>query len=337
MSQVPTISVIVPVYNGERYLETALRSVLNADWPQDALELLVIDDGSSDGSRDILQHLKDKRLRVEFNKRNMGVAASLNRLLDLATGDFIARMDADDVCLPHRFRAQIRYFRAHSDVGILGGQVICFPGEPRFPKMPTERRLLRAFSLFASPLIHPTVMWRRELNLRYTVDPPTAEDYDLWVRAMTTTRVANLSQPLLQYRQDFSVKKQSYLEEQKRGGSDIRRRLLQELGLDPEPLQLQIHEKLSNLWGHSGDPSPADVAAWLHMIEEGNHKTGMMDAAALRHLLAHKWYDYHLYYLLQGNSRMAHFSTASELSNALGLSRRCKLEFLAWKQRRGGR
>ncbi len=323
MNTLPLVSVIVPVYNGDKYLKESIQSILRSDYK--TLELLVIDDGSQDQSREILSNISDPRLRVFINEKNLGVAASLNRLIDASKGEFIARMDADDFCLPHRFTKQVNCMQKHREIGILGGQVKRFPGEAKFPKMPLRHEDIAAWSLFASPMIHPTVMWRKSLELRYTENPPTAEDYDLWVRAMGCTKLMNLSDSLIQYRQDFQVKKNTYLQEQKRGGKDIRSRVLKVFGYTGDCDGMMVHEKLSNLWSLDLDVSSTEVAQWLDQLRDLNRHRHVFDEEALERILSRKWYDFHIYKVLNGEACMKSFFAEKALLQQVPLLKKAKL------------
>lgn len=322
----PLVSVIMPVYNGEKYLEAAVRSVLESDYSE--LELLVVDDGSRDGSVEILQKFADHRLRLITNERNLGVAASLNRAIELSRGSFVARMDADDLCLRDRFSKQVEYLIRKPSVGILGGQARSFSGEPRFPKMPLSHEMIYAWSLFACPMIHPTVMWRRELDLRYTEYPPTAEDYDLWVRCLRKTRLENLNTALIWYRQDFGVKKKSYLDEQKKGCVNVRGRILDSLGLK-DIRSREIHEKLSNLYGDQLSPGCREVAEWLYYLQEYNQKYEFIKGSALDWMLSRRWYDFHLSLSVQDRFSLSSFYGEPQLVKRVPILKHLKLWVLS--------
>ena len=319
----PLVSVIIPVFNGEKYLRESIHSVLSADYIE--LEMWVVDDGSSDSSREILASFKDPRLKIVLNDRNMGVAAALNRLLGHCSGKYVARMDADDLCLKSRFRVQVDYLETHPEIGLLGAQVACFPGDPKFPIMPKRHELIDAWCLFASPMIHPTVMWRRELNLTYQETPPTAEDYDLWVKSLKRTRLENLADEVIQYRQDFGVKKVSYLKEQKSGGSSIRSKLLDELGIESSDPGRDIHEKLSQLRVHPGVYDSTAVSAWLKHLQVVNSRTRRYHPEALDVMLARKWYDFHVNEAMNGKPALKPFLVEKTFVRKTPPTKRIKL------------
>jgi glycosyltransferase involved in cell wall biosynthesis len=114
----PRISVVMSVYNGEKYLRQAIESILQQTYTD--FEFIIIDDGSTDSSREIIQSYDDKRIRLVINEQNIGLTKSLNKGIRLAKGEFIARMDADDISLPQRFEKQVAYLDSHPEVGVLG-------------------------------------------------------------------------------------------------------------------------------------------------------------------------------------------------------------------------
>ena len=120
----PKISVIMPARNAEQYIREAIDSILGQTFAD--FEFLILDDGSTDATAEIVQCCRDERIRFCPNGRNMGVAATLNRGLALAGGEYIARMDADDISLPKRFEKQAAYLNAHRDVAVLGSDLELF-------------------------------------------------------------------------------------------------------------------------------------------------------------------------------------------------------------------
>lgn len=200
----PTVSVVLPVYNGERYLAASIKSILRQTLEE--FELLVVDDGSVDRSAAIAQSFGDPRIRY-LGRPQRGIVAALNDGFALARGEFIARMDADDVAYPVRLRTQVDWLRRHPDVGLLGTACHAVDennqwiGWWRWPETDLE---IRWFSLLGCPFAHPTMMIRRQCldthGLAYRDTYPAVEDYDLWRRVLDRTQGANLSQALLRYR-----------------------------------------------------------------------------------------------------------------------------------------
>ncbi len=180
------ISVIMPVYNGADYLVDAVDSIIGQTY-QD-FELVIINDCSTDDTEEIIQSYHDKRIVYLKNEENLGVARTLNRGLDIAKGEYIARMDADDIARPERLLIQKDYMESHPEVDVLATSSqsfneagVLFEGHTS-----TDEEILKLDFLFSCGICHPTVMMKREtlerLNLRYDHDFNKVEDYDLWCR-----------------------------------------------------------------------------------------------------------------------------------------------------------
>ncbi len=183
---VKLVSVLLPMYNAETFIESALQSILTQDYP--AIEVIVIDDGSTDAGKSIVERIADKRVKL-VSRENQGLVASLNEGLGLATGELVARMDADDIAYPGRIAAQARVFEAHPGLCMLGMNAdLLFPGN-HVLRQPGELRgpeEIRTQSLFHPMFCHPTVMFDNNIlsaeGLRYDPRYPRCEDRDLWRR-----------------------------------------------------------------------------------------------------------------------------------------------------------
>lgn len=200
----PSVSVILPVFNGERFVAAAIGSILAQTWRD--LEVIVVDDASTDRTPALLRQIADPRVRVLTAAANEGLPRALNRGLDAASGALIARQDADDVSHPQRIERQVAFLEAHGDVALLGtqGRVIDEAGTVvgRVDR-PTAWPAIRWFSLLDTAFIHTSVMFRRAVaRAAGGYDPrlPLAEDFDLWGRMMRTHRAANLDERLVDYR-----------------------------------------------------------------------------------------------------------------------------------------
>jgi len=199
------VSIVTSVFNGERFLAQAIESVLRQSFRD--FEFIIIDDGSTDSTGSILERYsqQDERIRV-FKQENLGLIASLNRGCRLASGQYIARMDGDDVALAERLEKQVEFMKANPSIGLLGGAVefISAQGQPlSISGNPTTDTEIRKALKYSSPFWHPTVMMRREafeLVGGYRMAFVQAEDYDMWLRIAENFKVANLSTVLVQYR-----------------------------------------------------------------------------------------------------------------------------------------
>lgn len=201
----PLISVILPVYNVERYVAAAIQSVLNQTYRN--FELIILNDASTDGSKEIIFSFTDSRIRYVENERNLMLIKTLNKGVGLAKGKYIARMDADDICVPSRFERQICFLERDQTYIMCGSwaKIIDSDGNKtgRIKRIDSDG-LLKVNMLFTTPFVHPTVMIRTDAlkkNL-YSEEALHCEDMELWSRlAMNESfRFANIPEYLLNYR-----------------------------------------------------------------------------------------------------------------------------------------
>ncbi|MDX8438216.1 glycosyltransferase [Mesorhizobium australafricanum] len=201
----PTVSVIIPVRDGAQYVGEALQSILDQDLAD--IEVIVVDDGSSDDSAAIATSLGDRDGRVKIvANRGKGIVDALNMGISLARAPLVARMDCDDVSLPDRLRLQVACFDADADLQLLGtaGLQIDRGGKPLRPMdVPIGDEQLRDALARYNPMLHPTVMFRAEAVRRaggYRRAFTYAEDYDLWLRLSETGKLANMDARLVKLR-----------------------------------------------------------------------------------------------------------------------------------------
>lgn len=201
--RLPLISVAMPVYNGAAHLAEAIDSVLAQSF--DDFELIIIDDGSTDDSLQLLRAFekKDSRIRL-VSRENRNLATTLNDIIALARGTWIARMDQDDIAVPERFERQLAWL-SHTGADICGSWVKLFgASDTRVLTYPASDAAIRTELLFASPFAHPTVMMRAVLakSLPYDKAWEKCEDYELWERAANAGwAMSNVQEVLLMYRQ----------------------------------------------------------------------------------------------------------------------------------------
>jgi hypothetical protein len=204
----PKLSVAMSVYNGERFLGAAIESVLGQSFGD--FEFLIVDDGSSDATASILQCYEraDSRIRPII-RENRGLVASLNEMLVAARAPIIARMDADDICRPNRFDRQLAFLAEHPDHGVVGSwsEDMGEHGEPLFRTGAdhpiTHEDILEAIVEGRHVICHPAAMYRRDIVMGvggYHDAFRHCEDYDLWLRLASVTKLANIPERLVRYR-----------------------------------------------------------------------------------------------------------------------------------------
>ena len=205
MNSPPTVSVVMSVYNGQAFLAEAIESILNQTFRD--FEFLIVDDGSTDATPEILSTYakQDGRIRI-VRHQNKGRAVSLNIGIEQSKSPYVARMDADDISLPNRLKEQVEFMERHPEVGLLSGSYERIDGEGRLldtvPLLPRNEEIKLAM-LVNNAMCHPAAMMRREVAIAcggYRKAFLDADDYDLWLRMSERSQLANLEQPILQYR-----------------------------------------------------------------------------------------------------------------------------------------
>ena len=222
----PLISVILPVYNAEKYLSEAIDSILNQTFTD--FEFIIINDGSTDNSSSILQsyQTQDSRIRL-FSRENKGIVMTMNEGIDLARGEWLARMDADDIAMPSRFERQLQHLKETS-ADICGAWIEFFGNtKQRIVRYPESDQAIKIGLLFCSCLAQPTVMLRINIARRFYYNPQreNGEDYDLWVRiAQAGYVMTNLPEVMLLYRQHaLQISSRSFIQQQQ-NTQEIKRR-----------------------------------------------------------------------------------------------------------------
>lgn len=202
----PKVSVIMAVYNGGEYLRLAIDSILQQSFRD--FEFIIINDGSQDNSLEVLtEYAKiDDRIRI-ISRENKGLVASLNEGIAEAKTPLIARMDADDICLPERLTKQVEFLHQHEDIVCVGTAQIIIDedgDELTTLNVPTGDREIQEKLLQGNcPIEHPSVMFRTDVVKAlngYRKEFETAEDYDLWLRIGELGKLANINKPLIKYR-----------------------------------------------------------------------------------------------------------------------------------------
>jgi glycosyltransferase involved in cell wall biosynthesis len=293
-AELPVVSVLLAVRDGGAYLGEALASIQDQTLP--AWELVVVDDGSTDGTPATLAAAArtDARIRV-FRQERLGLVAALNRAAAEARGEYLARMDADDRAHPQRLARQLDFLTTHPAVGVLGTAVRRIGAARGIWARPEDDATLRAALLFEAPFAHPTVMMRRSVwpaaGEGYREDFRAAEDIDLWERLAPHTRFANLPDALLDYRVHPGQVTAVATDTMARNGARVRERWLHRLGLNPTEAELARHEAIA--WVRPGTPGELDAAgAWLDRLAAEGAASGAVDAAALRQVVARRWFDF---------------------------------------------
>ena len=292
----PKVTVFIPVYNREAYIGTAIESILRQSFPQ--FELLLVDDGSTDHSVEVLRSYDDPRIRVVCNESNRGIPYTRNRGLELARGEYIALLDSDDTAQPDRLRKQVAFLDHHPDHVQVGGWKQAMDEHGRLLKkrkrQPTAPADIQAQLLFRCSLTNTTLMGRtavlREYGYRNSF--PVCEDYDLHVRLAKRHKMANIPHILTHARvhpTQITAQTQQLGDAKK---EEIIGQQLTDLGVTCRPQDLSAHLTLSRMRKFQiiPDQTYLDWAdAWLQGLLEANSKTRCYPASVLQRTVSAKW------------------------------------------------
>jgi glycosyltransferase involved in cell wall biosynthesis len=272
----PMISVVMSVYNSEMFLREAIDSVLEQTFKD--FEFIIINDGSIDCSLEIIKSYNDKRIVLIENEGNKGLIHSLNKGLEIAKGQYVARMDADDICLPERFRKQVEFLELNPNVGVLGCDYISI-NEKR------ERNILaidscpkiKTFLLFTATMCHPTLMLRKQVlidnKLSYSEAAKHVEDYDLWCRLALSTDFFNLNEILFKYRDHANQVSHQNRALQIQNSNVIQENYLKNLGFLYSGSDLKTHFLISSNVRIRNRQSLREIEKWLlNLIEQNANK-----------------------------------------------------------------
>ena len=253
----PLVSIVMPIYNSETYLDEAILSIIHQTYKN--WELLIINEfGSNEEGKRIINRYAaiDSRIRLIQNSERLGIAESLNEGLRQAKGEYIARMDGDDISLPKRIEKQVGFMEENKNILLCGVQVEVFGSEKWDWKLETYSAQIRTDVLLYSPCVHPTILFRRDIidkyNVFYNKEYKASEDYDFFTRVLEFGDIANLKEVLFKYR--LYSTNATYINNNIgfKIYSDVMERQFHKLGLDfsrQEVDLLSVHYSLKGLEG----------------------------------------------------------------------------------------
>jgi glycosyltransferase involved in cell wall biosynthesis len=285
----------LPVYNGESYLREAICSVLDQTFND--FELLIIDDGSTDSSLEIINSFTDSRIRLLRNKKRCKLSGALNRGMDSASGDYIARMDADDICKPQRLATQVAFMDQHQSLGVCGSSVKMFGIRGTSVYKPQIGcKHVHAQALFDNPFVHPSVIMRRELfdrhSLRFNGDYYPTEDFELWTRALLLFPGDNIDSVLLHYRVHPHSMTNSDWSDMDAQALSIVRRELNLFGCPASEEQIKFHRSIGRQMSRQCQSRQEILSAekWLKSLIVLNEKEKKYDPVALTEVIEDIWF-----------------------------------------------
>jgi glycosyltransferase involved in cell wall biosynthesis len=285
--KLPKVTALISAYNSSGYIQAAVQSILDQTFKD--FELIIIDDGSTDDTLAQLGQFTDPRIRLVIHPHNQGLIRSLNEGIEMATGEYIARMDADDIAVLDRFEHQVAFLDANPRIGVLGGLMKWLHNHELIPK-PVTHHGIRCWQMFYTSLCHPTIMMRTQIlhdhGIRYDEQFPHAEDYELWDRMGQVTQLANLPQCVHYYRAHEGQVSRQYAILQQESAKKVHYNQLRNMGIMPTDEEYAIHMQL----GHFQVPvynfeAYHKAIDWVSKLILNNHYAQFYDGKQLESVL----------------------------------------------------
>lgn len=285
----------MPAYNAASFLPVAISSILRQSYRD--FELIVLNDGSSDHTPEVVLSISDDRIRFINNSSNQGLVGVRNELLSQARGEYIAWLDADDIATPRRLEFQLNAMEDRSDLVLVGGYVQPFAegssANYRAWKYPSASDELKSRMLFDDPVATSATMIRRDVtireNLQFRQDYPPSEDYDFWERLSAFGEMTTIPRILARYRIHGSQSSTIAHDSERRAVSLIQGRQLERLGISPDSSQKDLHLRLG--LAEIRDPDELkQVEGWLHRLLESNKERRVYPKGPFQQVIAYIWF-----------------------------------------------
>lgn len=232
----PLVTILLPVHDGERYIKEALDSCIKQTYEN--IEILVVNDASTDNTKNILNEYGDRIRVLDIEKQN-SLGSVLNIGIQASNGSYIARIDADDVMYPIRIEKQVEFLEANNDVVAVGGQIDIIDGNSNITgerRYALDDKDIRKTFFWSQPFAHPATTFRKDIVLEvgmYLEDLPKVEDVMFFFRLSTKGKFANLPDKVIKYRITYNTESQAKMVDHFKRTSKARERVIKELGIKP--------------------------------------------------------------------------------------------------------
>lgn len=289
----PKVTVMMPVYNGERYISDAIKSILSQTLRD--FELLIMNDGSTDNTLRVVRSFNDPRIRIIENEKNLGTILTRNRGLKECRGEYVAMLDSDDLAYPERLQKQVDFLDKNPDFGLVGTWVDLMDSEGKKIdaswRGDTESEEVPIVLLFHNCFSFSSVMLRREAipteGFRDGFIP--TEDYEIWTRIIKNWKADTLREVLTTYRiHEKSLSKTKH-DLQQSLVNQIVRSQLKKIGVDPTENEMAIHRTNDTYRGVDVKKFIISREKWLLNLIQKNDNTGVYDKRVFRRVMGKMW------------------------------------------------
>ena len=319
MESAPLVTVLIPIKNGAKYLLACLNSVINQTYSN--LEILLINDHSSDNSISLINTIKDNRITVA-SIHEAGIVAALNYGLSISRGEYVARLDIDDIALPSRIEEQTIYLNNHKAVGVVGSWVRGFGTQRKVFQFPVSSNSIKCELLFNPPFAHPAVMFRKSSltskSITYTTKYPHVEDYAMWLKLAKYTEFYNIPKVLTLHRFHPHQVSTIHGSAQSRARKRLQRDILLDIGITQ--LDMVSHLRLNNSSLKLSSNQFTKLSSWVDIIIKANKNSQRYDNTAIQIALGRRYLafvlrlkDTNIWYKLKLLNRMLVYIALSDI------------------------
>ncbi len=314
MKNGPLVSIVMPTYNSELYIKESVESILNQTYSN--FELIIIDGYSTDSTEKIISSFRSDKIRFYKQKeKGSGLACALNDGISTANGEFIARMDADDISFSNRIEQQTNYLLNNGNIAVCG--TCAKPLEttiPRIRRYPLNPNVVKCCLLFESLIVHPSVMFNRNIlknDLIYDISFKYCEDYELWTRLTEKYDIGNIGEILIGYRLTKGSASRGNYQKHLEFNHKVISRQLNKLNIYPSNEQINLHKNIvvekSNIINEL-----IKIEEWLLKLIQNNQNYSVYPEPYFTAVIKNRWRDICITYL---SSKSYQLYSNSKLSN----------------------
>jgi glycosyltransferase involved in cell wall biosynthesis len=283
----------MPVFNGESYLRAAIDSILNQTFTD--FRFIIIDDGSTDSSVDIIKSYTDQRIELVQNETNLKLIATLNKGLEMCKADYIVRMDADDLSLPKRIEKQVEFMDAHPDVVCSGTWFTDFDDNySKDVRYETEDTQIRIRHLYQTQIAHPTAIWRNDCikkhNLKFDFSFPHCEDYEFWTRMGHFGRLANIPEFLVRKREHQNKVSNQFACIQVKSCSKVKANEMERIGVMATENDVELYERFAYADFTLNESELYQLKQLLIGLLSSNAASNYLNPKVFQKYISDKWY-----------------------------------------------
>lgn len=289
----PKVSVVMPVYNRQKYIKSSVESILNQTFTD--FEFIIINDGSTDKTLKILNGYTDKRIKIIENEKNSGIVFSRNRGIENASGQFIAMMDSDDIAYPDKLMKQVDFLDNNKEFGMLGTWVKWIDGNNKHVgkkwKLSAKPQLIAPIMLFRNYFVQSTILVRREAipEWKYSPEFEIVEDSKMWFEISLKCKVWNLQEYLLDYRVHTDNISNTEHSKQIANSRKLYKLIFKNLDINISEKELDSHFLIKNTNKIPNIEELKSIENWLIKILKQNEKIKLYEQEVLKKVIFNRW------------------------------------------------